>query len=133
MIPQTTPREALYIETGLFDPETISKKQKIMMDNRIKNSSNTRLQKLASTGYENTWNSGVKKTMSLLEITENDITLTNENETKSYIADYFEELYQARPGKDKYQQHTREIEEEVKQIENDMMNKPKIKDFSHEN
>ena len=38
MVPQTTPREVLYIETGLLDPETISLKQKIMMNQRIRTS-----------------------------------------------------------------------------------------------
>ena len=47
MVPQSTPREALYIETGLLDPETISIKQSIMMDHRIKNGPSKRLNKLA--------------------------------------------------------------------------------------
>ena len=55
MAPQSTPREALYIETGLLDPETISLKQKIMMEHRMINSNNPRLQKLAKTEEPSLW------------------------------------------------------------------------------
>ena len=43
MTPQTTPREVLYIETGLLDPETISNKQRIMISNRLKKEPNMSL------------------------------------------------------------------------------------------
>ena len=52
---QTTPREALYIETGLLDPETIAMKQKINMDYRLKNGRSTRLTRLVNTDGPNTW------------------------------------------------------------------------------
>ena len=35
-VPKSTPRQALYIETGLMDPETIIKKNRISMEARIK-------------------------------------------------------------------------------------------------
>ena len=63
-------------------------------------------------------------------ITEDDRHIQNEEETKEYVANYFEELYQARPGKPEYQQKTREIEEKVKEIELEMSNKPAVEEFT---
>ena len=37
MVPQSTLREALYIETGLLDPETIAMKNRIMLQHRLSN------------------------------------------------------------------------------------------------
>ena len=65
-------------------------------------------------------------------ITEEGIHLKTEDETKQYVADYFEELYQARPGKKEYEQKTKEIEDKVKEIEIEMLNKPKVKEFTEE-
>ena len=65
-------------------------------------------------------------------ITEEGIHLKNEEETKQYVASYFEDLYQARPGKAEYQQKTREIEEKVREIEKEMKNKPVVEEFTEE-
>ena len=54
MTPQSTPRETLSIETGLMDPER-SHKQRIMMNHRIANSDNERLQILATPDEANHW------------------------------------------------------------------------------
>ena len=72
MTPQTTPREALYIETGLLDPETISIRQKVMMDHRLSNSTNSRLQKLAQTEENNLWKKLTNQAKDLLEVTPED-------------------------------------------------------------
>ena len=58
-------------------------------------------------------------------ITEDNILIQNEEETKEYIANYFENLYQARPGKEEYKDKTAEIENKVKEIEAEMKNKTK--------
>ena len=42
-------------------------------------------------------------------ITEDDITLTEPEETLEYVADYFQNLYQAREGEPKYHKSTEEI------------------------
>ena len=34
-VPTSTPREALYIETGLLDPEAIIKRNRVLMENRL--------------------------------------------------------------------------------------------------
>ena len=63
-------------------------------------------------------------------ITEEGTLLQTPEETKNYIADYYENLYQARPSKPGYENSTREIEDEVKEIEKLMETKPKIEEFT---
>ena len=65
-------------------------------------------------------------------ITEEGKLLQGPEETKEYIANYFEDLYQARPSKPSYEQSTKEIEENVKEIEQQMREKPKIPEFTAE-
>ena len=49
MVPQSTPREALYIETGLLDPEAIRLKNRVLMEHRMMNgTSQTTKQKSGS-------------------------------------------------------------------------------------
>ena len=43
-------------------------------------------------------------------ITENDREVQEPDETKEYIAEYYENLYQAREGKDKYKKWTKSIQ-----------------------
>ena len=63
-------------------------------------------------------------------ITEEGKTIQNEEETKQYVANYFENLYQARPSKPEYRNKTTEIENAVKEIEEQMRNLPQIPDFT---
>ena len=65
-------------------------------------------------------------------ITEQGKILETPEETKDYIAEYYENLYQARPAKEEYKEVTKQIEEKVKQIEEEMKSKPKIEDFTAE-
>ena len=53
--PQATPREALYIETGLLDPETIIKKNRISMEARIKQGSNKTMKEIVNLKHKNCW------------------------------------------------------------------------------
>ena len=46
-------------------------------------------------------------------ITEDGTQLTNPDQTKAYIADYFENLYQARPGTKEYEDTTKHIKEKM--------------------
>ena len=50
-------------------------------------------------------------------ITEDNITIENPSESKEYIAEYFENLYQAREGKQEYKVWTNLIKNKVKAIE----------------
>ena len=65
-------------------------------------------------------------------ITEEGTVLQNPQETKEHIAQYYENLYQARPSKESHKEITKQIEQRVKQIEEEMKNKPKIPDFTVE-
>ena len=51
-------------------------------------------------------------------ITEEAETLTDPEKTKEYIADYFEELYQARPGTPEYEVWTKHITDTMREIDN---------------
>ena len=51
-------------------------------------------------------------------ITEEDETLTDPEKTKEYIADYFEELYQARPGTPEYEAWTKHITDTMREFDN---------------
>ena len=63
-------------------------------------------------------------------ITEDGKILQGPNETKEYIANFFEDLYQARPAKDEYKEDTSRIEQEVKEYTEKLKNEPAIPDFT---
>ena len=65
-------------------------------------------------------------------ITEENVQLQGPEETKEYIAKYFEDLYQARPSKPEYIKQTKEIENKVKEIEMEMKNQPPIAEFNQD-
>ena len=103
MTPQTTPREALYIETGLLDPETISHKQKVMMDFRLKNNKNHRLQKLANPDEHNLWKTISDLAKGKLEITAEETQGKKprvKTNIKNKTARYFKKILET-SGKDK--------------------------------
>ena len=63
-IPKTTPRQALYIETGLLDPETIIKKNRISMEMRIKQGTNQTMKEIINLTHKGCWaeqNKEIKK------------------------------------------------------------------------
>ena len=55
-------------------------------------------------------------------ITEEGKTITDPDETKQYIANFYENLYQARKGSTEYQKWTDHITQEIKNIETTMEN-----------
>ena len=63
-------------------------------------------------------------------ITETGEALIEPDETKNYIAEYFEELYQARPAKPEYTASTQSIQDEVNEIEMYLEHEPHIEDIS---
>ena len=73
LTPQSTPREALYIETGLLDPQTIAMKQKINMDHRLKNGTSARLSRLAQAEGNQTWKELTDQYKTLVQVNENDL------------------------------------------------------------
>ena len=72
--PQSTTKEALYIETGLLDPETISQKHNIMMDHRMKNGRSKRLKNMATAEEAQLWKEkNPDKIKTMTGITEHDL------------------------------------------------------------
>ena len=56
--------------------------------------------------------------------------IENEEEAKEHIADYYEELYQARPGTQEYEQWTKIIQDKVLEIEHEMKDRDPIQDIT---
>ena len=68
-VPRTgTPREALYIETGTFDPETIIKRNRINMEARIRNGTNETMKLILEAKHKQSWiqqNKEIKEEMNI--------------------------------------------------------------------
>ena len=65
-----TSREALYIETGLFDPETIIKRNRINMEARIRNGTNETMKLILEAKHKESWiqqNKEIKEEMNIEE------------------------------------------------------------------
>ena len=71
-VPMTTPREALYLETGLLDPESIIKKNRISMESRIKRGQNQQLKEIIKITNKGSWAEENSKLKAELEIEDND-------------------------------------------------------------
>merc|ERR1712018_457361 len=74
MVPKSTPRETLYIETGLLDPITISKKQKIMTNYKMRYGTSLRNQKIANHEGKGTWKEEIDRIKQKALINNNDLT-----------------------------------------------------------
>ena len=82
MVPQSTPREALYIETGLLDPETERIKNRILMEHRLKQGTSERLKKIFANSQESTWTTETHRLRNTLGIPDED--LVGEKPTVKY-------------------------------------------------
>ena len=51
-------------------------------------------------------------------ITQENVTITDPDQTKNHIADYFENLYQAREGEKSHAEWTKNIDNKIDQITN---------------
>ena len=71
--PPTTPREALYMETGLMDIETMVKKRKIGMKCRLQETISNLMAEVLSTNLRKGWKTDVEQIMEQLEIQENEL------------------------------------------------------------
>ena len=74
MTPKTTPREALYIETGLLDIENTINKNRINYNVRVANTSKNNLGILTKNEEKGSWKERTNKIIQLYEITHEDMT-----------------------------------------------------------
>ena len=74
MVPQSTPREALYIETGLLNPEAIRLKNRVIMEHSMMNGT-SQIKKRFTTNNNTTtkWAEETKKAKQELGIDEGDM------------------------------------------------------------
>ena len=92
--PKGTPREALYIETGILDPKTLIMKNRITMESRIKKGDNETMKEILSIQNEGSWATQNNKIKEKLEITEVDMNQSKnvpKRITKEKISAYFKE------------------------------------------
>ena len=93
MVPQSTPREALYIETGLLDPEAIRLKNRVLMEHRLTNGNSQRMKKLITNNTTTSkWAEETKKAKEQLEIDERDMKgekTTVKNRITNRVKDWF--------------------------------------------
>ena len=93
MVPQSTPREALYIETGLLDPEAIRLKNRVLMEHRITNGNSQRMKELITNNTTTSkWAEETKKAKEQLEIDERDVKgekTTVKNRITNRVKDWF--------------------------------------------
>jgi len=73
MTPQSTPSEAIYIETGLLDIETMIDRNKLRMLNRLSRSTNELTSLIALNDTPGGWHQGVKKVLEKYSLTIDDI------------------------------------------------------------
>ena len=66
--PQSTPRESIFIETGLIETTTLIKKNRLMMHNRLKNGTNETMKKIINRDEEGSWANENYKIMEQLNI-----------------------------------------------------------------
>ena len=93
VVPQSTPREALYIETGLLDPEAIRLKNRVLMEHRLTNGNSQRMKKLITNNTTTSkWAEETKKAKEQLEIDERDMKgekATVKNRITNRVKDWF--------------------------------------------
>jgi hypothetical protein len=72
-VPVTTPREALYIETGLMDTETITKQKRVTMKARLNKTANNLLKTTMQNEQKGGWTLITQRIMEELNINENEL------------------------------------------------------------
>ena len=79
MVPQTTPREVLYMETGLLDIQTTTDKNRIMMANRLDKNQDKLADKMMKINGKKSWNKQLQQTKETYKITTIDMQGTKRN------------------------------------------------------
>ena len=73
MVPRTTPREVLYIETGMMDIEHICKKNRVNMEKRLNLDQNSIAYKVKENGAQNGWKKNTEEIKNAMRITPEDM------------------------------------------------------------
>ena len=73
MVPTSTPREALYIETGLLDPETIINRNRVLMQNRIRKGESKMMKQIIELDQKKGWKEHTEQIKNEMKIDENDL------------------------------------------------------------
>ena len=71
--PTTTPRETLYMETGLIDIEHLAKQKQIMMKQRLHETASDLMKEVLKTNTKGNWNERTLKIIEDLKLNENDV------------------------------------------------------------
>ena len=82
--PDSTPREALYFETGLLDPETMIKRNRLNMEARIRLGNNQLMKEILKSNYEESWIKQNDKIKGELKIT-NEEMMSSKGIIKSIV------------------------------------------------
>lgn len=85
MVPRSTPREAIYIETNMMDIDSIIEKKKLNMYYRIKNNKNKINNFLTNEGDKTAWLQNTEKLMQKYNINKQELIAMKETRAKKYI------------------------------------------------
>ena len=73
MVPESTPRDALYIESGLLVIETLAEKNRMMMGESMKKNGNQLLNEVTKSIVPGGWKELLKKTKEKYDVTDEDL------------------------------------------------------------
>ena len=103
MVPTSTPREALYIETGLLDPDTLIKRNRVMMQDRIRKGETTLTKKIIEHNQKGGWKEYTENIKQEMKITDDEM-IGKKDTIKKIVGKktkaYFKEMID-KEGKDK--------------------------------
>jgi hypothetical protein len=85
MIPQSTPREPIYLETGMLDIETIINRNKLLLYNRITRNPNEMTSENLDTNNPTEWCSNIQELFVRYEITNTQLENCTKNQAKKLI------------------------------------------------
>ena len=90
-----TPREALYMETGLYDPEMIIKRNRVNIEARIRNGENETMKQILKAQHPDSWIQQNKKIKEEMNITEEDMEKT-QNQIKAITKEQMKQAFRNR-------------------------------------
>jgi hypothetical protein len=96
-VPITTPRETLYMETGLLDIDTITKRKRLTMEERLRKTATELIKNTIASDQKGGWNQKTHKTMEDVNINKQEfdepkgnLTHLIRSKTKEYLKEKLE-------------------------------------------